>query len=85
MLTLLLKVKEFHWKKLCKHRSLPLTLTPSLLLTFGPYSCVSLSAGPTGVTVNRFWEMVWENEVHTIVMLTRCVEDGKVCWFCYVI
>ncbi|CAI8048070.1 Receptor-type tyrosine-protein phosphatase S [Geodia barretti] len=33
--------------------------------------------GPTGVTVNRFWEMVWENEVHTIVMLTRCVEDAK--------
>jgi protein tyrosine phosphatase len=27
--------------------------------------------------VNRFWEMVWENRVHTIVMLTRCIEDGK--------
>ena len=37
-----------------------------------------VTVGPTGVTVNRFWEMVWEQQTPTIVMLTRCVEDGKV-------
>ena len=35
-------------------------------------------AGPTEQTVGRFWQMVWENQLTTIVMLTRCVEDGKV-------
>ena len=37
--------------------------------------CVS---GPTELTVERFWQMVWEQQLPTIVMLTRCVEDGKV-------
>ena len=41
-------------------------------------SLFGVTVGPTGVTVNRFWEMVWEQQTHTIVMLTRCVEDGKV-------
>ena len=28
--------------------------------------------------MERFWRMVWENEMHTIVMVTRCEEAGKV-------
>ncbi|XP_043083338.1 receptor-type tyrosine-protein phosphatase eta-like isoform X21 [Puntigrus tetrazona] len=34
--------------------------------------------GPLPVTVNEFWRMVWEKNVHTIVMLTRCNEMGRV-------
>ncbi|XP_052453566.1 receptor-type tyrosine-protein phosphatase eta [Carassius gibelio] len=33
--------------------------------------------GPLPVTVNEFWRMVWEKNVFTIVMLTRCNEMGR--------
>ena len=35
-------------------------------------------AGPIEETVVKFWQMVWEYQLTTIVMLTRCVEDNKV-------
>ncbi|KAL1247802.1 hypothetical protein QQF64_023178 [Cirrhinus molitorella] len=34
--------------------------------------------GPLPITVNEFWRMVWEKNVYTIVMLTRCNEMGRV-------
>ncbi|XP_016085817.1 receptor-type tyrosine-protein phosphatase eta-like [Sinocyclocheilus grahami] len=34
--------------------------------------------GPLPVTVNEFWRMVWEKNVFTIVMLTKCNEMGRV-------
>ena len=34
--------------------------------------------GPVEVSVERFWRMVWENQIATIVMLTQCTEAGKV-------
>jgi netrin-G3 ligand len=34
--------------------------------------------GPVEVSVGRFWSMVWEYGLHTIVMLTQCVEAGKI-------
>ncbi|KAL2088528.1 hypothetical protein ACEWY4_015427 [Coilia grayii] len=34
--------------------------------------------GPLPGTVNDFWRMVWEKNVHTVVMLTRCNEQGRV-------
>ncbi|XP_042571862.1 receptor-type tyrosine-protein phosphatase eta-like, partial [Cyprinus carpio] len=34
--------------------------------------------GPLPVTVNAFWRMVWEKNVYTIVMLTKCNELGQV-------
>uniref|UniRef100_A0A3Q2PB63 protein-tyrosine-phosphatase n=1 Tax=Fundulus heteroclitus TaxID=8078 RepID=A0A3Q2PB63_FUNHE len=34
--------------------------------------------GPLPATVNDFWRMVWEKNVHTLVMLTRCNEQGRV-------
>ena len=37
-----------------------------------------MDTGPVKVSVGRFWSMVWEYGLHTIVMLTRCVEAGKV-------
>ena len=47
----------------------------------GQVLCVSInvSAGPVEVSVERFWRMIWEYEVKTIVMLTQCSEAGKVC------
>ncbi|KAG7473791.1 hypothetical protein MATL_G00099630, partial [Megalops atlanticus] len=34
--------------------------------------------GPLPATVNEFWRMIWEKNVHTLVMLTRCNEQGRV-------
>ncbi|KAK0141048.1 Receptor-type tyrosine-protein phosphatase eta [Merluccius polli] len=34
--------------------------------------------GPLPGTVNEFWRMIWEKNIHTVVMLTRCVEQGRV-------
>ncbi|TKS73223.1 Receptor-type tyrosine-protein phosphatase eta [Collichthys lucidus] len=34
--------------------------------------------GPLPVTVKDFWRMVWEKNVQTLVMLTRCNEQGRV-------
>ncbi len=35
--------------------------------------------GPLEQTVVEFWNMVWEQNTATIVMLTNLVELGKVC------
>ena len=40
---------------------------------------VCIVLGPVEVSVERFWRMIWEYEVPTIVMLTQCSEAGKVC------
>ncbi|CAJ1057368.1 tenascin-X-like isoform X5 [Xyrichtys novacula] len=34
--------------------------------------------GPLPHTVSHFWRMIWEKNVHTLVMLTRCNEQGRV-------
>ena len=34
--------------------------------------------GPMVGTVNDFWRMIWEQNVSTIVMLTKLIEDNKV-------
>ncbi|XP_048015426.1 receptor-type tyrosine-protein phosphatase eta [Megalobrama amblycephala] len=34
--------------------------------------------GPLSITINEFWRMIWEKNVYTIVMLTKCNEQGEV-------
>ncbi|XP_069481509.1 uncharacterized protein [Ambystoma mexicanum] len=34
--------------------------------------------GPLPNTVADFWRMIWEQEIYVIIMLTKCVELGKV-------
>ncbi|KAJ3596594.1 hypothetical protein NHX12_002999 [Muraenolepis orangiensis] len=34
--------------------------------------------GPLPGTVNEFWRMVWEKNIQTLVMLTGCIEQGRV-------
>ncbi|KAF5916925.1 hypothetical protein HPG69_013845, partial [Diceros bicornis minor] len=34
--------------------------------------------GPLPQTVADFWRLVWEQQSHTLVMLTNCVESGRV-------
>lgn len=34
--------------------------------------------GPLPQTVGDFWRLVWEQQSHTLVMLTNCVELGRV-------
>ncbi|KAM6936903.1 receptor-type tyrosine-protein phosphatase eta-like [Xenentodon cancila] len=34
--------------------------------------------GPLPTTVNEFWRMIWEKNVQTLVMLTRCLEQGRI-------
>ena len=34
--------------------------------------------GPNKITLKDFWQLVWQNKVGKIVMLTNLVEEGKV-------
>ncbi|XP_016092717.1 receptor-type tyrosine-protein phosphatase eta-like [Sinocyclocheilus grahami] len=34
--------------------------------------------GPLPCTVDDFWRLIWEKNIHTIVMLTKCNEQGRV-------
>ncbi|XP_063145438.1 receptor-type tyrosine-protein phosphatase eta [Candoia aspera] len=33
--------------------------------------------GPLPNTVHDFWRMIWEKKIYTVVMLTKCIEQGR--------
>lgn len=35
--------------------------------------------GPLATTFNDFWQMIWDENAHVIVMLTKEMEMNKVC------
>lgn len=44
---------------------------------WGPKEFIA-TQGPLPNTVSDFWRMVWEQQSHTLVMLTNCMESGRV-------
>ena len=45
---------------------------------YGEKKAYIASQGPMAANVEDFWRMIWEQNVKTIVMLSKLVEDGKV-------
>ena len=45
---------------------------------YGETRAYIAAQGPMNNTIDDFWRMIWEQNVVTIVMLTRLVEDAKV-------
>ena len=45
---------------------------------YGPNKSYIATQGPKPNTLDDFWEMVWNENSSTIVMLCKCVENGKV-------
>ena len=37
-----------------------------------------VSQGPLPATRDDFWRMIWEQNVDIVVMLTKCIERGRV-------
>jgi len=49
-------------------------VSSSLVGLTNKYICTQ---GPTDLTVNDFWRMIWQEKVKNVVMLCGVVEDGK--------
>ena len=45
---------------------------------YGEKKAYIASQGPMTTSIEDFWRMIWEQNVKTVVMLSRLVEDGKV-------
>ena len=48
--------------------------------SYGQRAAYIATQGPLRNTIEDFWRMVWEKEVHVIVMLTQLEEKDKVNW-----
>ena len=68
MPTLLLKVYTSHPKSVFNMECLIIML----IMFFS-------TPGPTKSTVSDFWQMIWDQNCSSIVMLTNIDENGRVC------
>ena len=42
------------------------------------FTSLSIRPGPMSNTISDFWRMIWEKRLPNIVMLTKCMEAGRV-------
>lgn len=42
--------------------------------------CLSYQTGPKPKTVGDFWQMIWQENVFVIAMVTNLKEGDKVCY-----
>ena len=62
---------------MCRHHSqYPLLVG---LQGFKHSNAYIAAQGPMPNTISDFWRMIWELRLITVVMLTKCIEAGKVC------
>ena len=45
---------------------------------YGEKKAYIAAQGPMSVNIEDFWRMIWEQNIQTIVMLSKLVENGKV-------
>ena len=45
---------------------------------YGEKKAYIAAQGPMSVNIEDFWRMIWEQNIKTIVMLSKLVENGKV-------
>ena len=57
---------------------LVVTFAMTYLKGYGEKKAYIASQGPKDINVIDFWKLIWEQNVRTIVMLTRVVEASKV-------
>ena len=66
--------------------AIPVIFVVNYLQGYGEKKAYIASQGPKDTSVIDFWKLIWEQNIRTVVMLTRIVEAGKVLyyqtWYC---
>lgn len=71
MITLINQCYSLHWKYIQNISIVDYCFDEKVTVSF-------CSSGPKPTTVKDFWQMIWQENIHTIVMLTGIIEGKKV-------